>query len=163
MNVLAKIKYILEHLEKNKKGCYFIIKLMIETKEIINAQNDAKLYLSNIKKSDLNDDEIYVFLRKAIIAKLMIDENVDDSIRHMVVYSIKKKSFNSCLSDETIKHQITKYDCHQTSLVAQTKVLLIMFIENELDIKYSDDESLCDNLKELATYTYKHLKEKQND
>ena len=134
--------------------------MMIETNEIINALNNAKHYLNELKNSSFDIEDVYKTLRKAIIEKLMIDESVDDSIRHIVIYSIKKKSFNGCLSDKTIQHQVTKYDCHQTSLVSQTKVLLIMFIEKELDIKYSDEESLTDDLKELSKITYNHLKEK---
>lgn len=133
---------------------------MIEIEEITSALNSAKQILNELKNSSYDFSDVYVLLRKAIITKLMIDDNVDDSIQHMIIYSIKKKNFNNCLSDETIKHQITKYDCHQTSLVVQTKVLLIMFIENELDIKLNDEESLIDDLKELSMVVYKLLKEK---
>ena len=39
-----------------------------------------------------------------------------------------------------IQREIKKYDCHQTSLAVQKKVLLLMFIERELGIAMEDDE-----------------------
>ena len=64
------------------------------------------------------------------------------------------------LSDNVIRQQIKKYDCHQTSLAAQKKTLLFMFMERELGITLEDDEAVdIETMDQLAEAFIKRLKE----
>ena len=71
----------------------------------------------------------------------MIQEDTQTDIRKLVIISIKRQDLRKGnLPDEVIQREIKKYDCHQTSLAVQKKVLLLMFIERELGIAMEDDE-----------------------
>lgn len=113
--------------------------------DILKATSLAKAELTKlkeIKKEDLTTGIVETVLRKAILYKLMIESD-EDNLRNLVVLSIKSADKRVAgLSEEAIRQQITKYDCHQTSLVVQKKALLLIFIEKELDIHLSDDEAV---------------------
>ena len=67
----------------------------------------------------------------------MIQEDTQTDIRKLVIISIKRQDLRKGnLPDEVIQREIKKYDCHQTSLAVQKKVLLLMFIERELGIAW---------------------------
>ena len=107
-------------------------------------------------------EELLPLLRRAVCAKLMIEEQEEYNLRNLVVISIKtqdRKAGN--LSDEVIRSQIKKYDCHQTSLVVQKKVLLLMYIERELGIHMSDEDATSvETLEDLAETAAVYLRKK---
>ena len=131
--------------------------------DIVNANALAKKDLQKLKETDhssITPELIEDLLRKAILHKLMI-ESEEDKLRDLVVISIKSADLkNKGVSEDMIRKQITKYDCHQTSLVVQKKALMLIFIEKELGIKLSDEEAVdIQTIKELAACVYEKLKE----
>ena len=131
--------------------------------DIVNANALAKKDLQKLKETDhssITPELTEDLLRKAILHKLMI-ESEEDKLRDLVVISIKSADLkNKGVSEDMIRKQITKYDCHQTSLVVQKKALLLIFIEKELGIKLSDEEAVdIQTIKELAACVYEKLKE----
>ena len=59
-------------------------------------------------------------------------ETEETNIRRLVIMSIKRQDLKSQnLPDAVIEKQIRRYDCHQTSLAAQRKVLLILFVKRD--------------------------------
>ena len=90
------------------------------------------------------EEDFYKALRRAICFRLMVDEDDADTddLRNLCVLSIKRQMRGgSGISDSEIGKQIEKYDCHQTNLVTQKKVLLMLYIEKSLGIRLDDDES----------------------
>ena len=122
--------------------------------EIVKSTREASAVLDRIKSMPCEG------LEKAVNLKLMIQEDTQTDIRKLVIISIKRQDLRKGnLPDEVIQREIKKYDCHQTSLAVQKKVLLLMFIERELGIAMEDDEaSDIENLDELADAVIRHLK-----
>ena len=82
-------------------------------------------------------------MKKAVCCKLMIPEDGIDDLRKLSVLSIKYQDQGSAaLPDSVIRSKIEKYDCHQTNLVTQKKTLLIMFIEKQLGVHFSDEDAV---------------------
>ncbi len=98
-------------------------------------------------------------LQKAVCCKLMVGEQQEGNIRNLVILSIKLQDQRAGnLSDETIGRQIKKYDCHQTSLAAQKKVLLLMYLERELGFHMNDDEATSiETLEDLSNLAAAYL------
>ena len=131
--------------------------------EIVKSTREASAVLDRIKSmpcEGLEKEVILPLLRKAVNLKLMIQEDTQTDIRKLVIMSIKRQDLRKGnLPDEVIQREIKKYDCHQTSLAVQKKVLLLMFIERELGIAMEDDEaSDIENLDELADAVIRNLK-----
>ena len=129
--------------------------------EIVKSTREASAVLDRIKSmpcEGLEKEVILPLLRNAVNLKLMIQEDTQTDIRKLVI--IKRQDLRKGnLPDEVIQREIKKYDCHQTSLAVQKKVLLLMFIERELGIAMEDDEaSDIENLDELADAVIRHLK-----
>ena len=134
---------------------------MIE--QIRNAANLAKQDLQQLK--DIGKDELTLeytkdLLRKAILHKLSI-ESTEENLKDLVVLSIKASDMaKRGLSEEEIARQISKYDCHQTSLVVQKKALLLIFIEKQLGIHMSDEEAVdIQDINALIKTVFQKLKE----
>lgn len=132
--------------------------------EIVKSTKEAAAILAELRlmpKGRLDKMTAFPILKKAVNRKLMLQEDEEEQIRNLIILSIKqqdKKAGN--LSDEVIKKQIKKYDCHQTSLVAQKKTLLLMFIERELGITLDDDEAVgIETMEQLAEVFTKHMME----
>lgn len=132
--------------------------------DIIDGKKRALVALKRIKRlptEKLTEEYVFNGLREAINGKLMIHETKEENLRNLVIISIKRQQNNEMgtISDDVLSHKIQKYDCHQTSLVAQKKVLLQMFLEKELGICLSDEETEeIDNLKNMAKIYTRHLK-----
>ncbi|WP_138310807.1 MULTISPECIES: hypothetical protein [unclassified Clostridium] len=131
--------------------------------EIVKSTREACAVLERIKsmpREELEKAEILPLLRNAVNLKLMIQEDTQTDIRKLVIMSIKRQDLQKGnLPDDVIQREIKKYDCHQTSLAAQKKVLLLMFIEKELGIVMGDDEATdIESLDELAEAVIRHLK-----
>lgn len=97
-----------------------------------------------VSKGQVTEESLYERLRRVILLRLMVEEeDADtDNLRNLCVLSIRRQTQgNEGMSDHAIGKQIEKYDCHQTNLVAQKKVLLMLFIERSLGIHLDDDES----------------------
>lgn len=100
------------------------------------ADFQTSIYAKQYKKAAFH-------LQEAICAKLMIPFVEEPSIRNLVILSIKlQEGMTNKAASNIILHQVVKYDCHQTSLVAKKKTLLIMFIEKNLGITLNDDEAV---------------------
>ena len=130
--------------------------------EIVKSTREASAVLDRINPCPVKDwkRSNSAFAEKAVNLKLMIQEDTQTDIRKLVIISIKRQDLRKGnLPDEVIQREIKKYDCHQTSLAVQKKVLLLMFIERELGIAMEDDEaSDIENLDELADAVIRHLK-----
>lgn len=132
--------------------------------DIVEATKRSKEILADIRKlstEQLTRKMLLPLLRQAVLYKLMIGENEEESsIRNLIVLSIKlqdKKSGN--LSDEVIRNQVSKYDCHQTSLVAQKKVLLLMYLERELGFHMSDEDAVSmETMEDMAKIFTHYMK-----
>ncbi len=125
----------------------------------------SKEILTAIKKSFMENGSVesfYVGMLNAICRKLQIDINeVDtDEISKLCILSIRAHdTSDKGLSDSVIKNQIEKYDCHQTNLVAQKKVLLMLYLESALAIHIDDDiASDITTIHELVDVIVKQLK-----
>lgn len=132
--------------------------------DIVEATKRAKKNLEQIRglsRQDIEGKTLLPLLRQAVCSKLMIEEQEESNLRNLVVISIKTQDLRmGNLPDKVIHNQIKKYDCHQTSLVAQKKVLLLMYIEKELGIRMNDDDaSSIETLEDLAELTAVYLKE----
>lgn len=131
---------------------------------ILKAAQEARACLRKLHEAEertLTADYVCACLKKAACLKLMIPEDDTDDIAKLAILSIKRESSaQASLSDQTIRRQIEKYDCHQTNLVAQKKVLLIMFIERELGISLTDDEaSSVKTIQDLSKLFFRHRRQ----
>lgn len=117
---------------------------MIET--IIEKANESKNLLEEIayiSGNERNEKTIKPLLKKAVCCKLMIPEDETDDIRKLIILSIKSRNKeDASLPDQVIQSKIEKYDCHQSNLVTQKKTLLILFIEKELGIHFTDEDAV---------------------
>ena len=117
---------------------------MIET--IIEKANESKKLLEEIayiSGNERNEKTIKPLLKKAVCCKLMIPEDETDDIRKLIILSIKSRNKeDASLPDQVIQSKIEKYDCHQSNLVTQKKTLLILFIEKELGIHFTDEDAV---------------------
>ena len=132
--------------------------------DIVKNTKKAAAILSDIRAlpADRLDKEMVLgLLRRAVCIKLMIPEVDEPQIKNLVITGIKQQVMRAGgLSDNVIRHQIKKYDCHQTSLAAQKKTLLFMFMERELGITLEDDEAVdIETMDQLAEAFIKRLKE----
>ncbi len=94
--------------------------------------------------SELELEDLHRDLKLAICLRLRIrPEDADtDELRKLCILSIRSQdSGSSGLADGVIRRQIEKYDCHQTNLVAQKKVLLMLYIERTLAVTLNDEEA----------------------
>ena len=115
-------------------------------KTIIEKSNESKKLLEKItyiSENERNEKTIKPLLKKAVCCKLMIPEDETNDIRKLIISSIKSRNKeNASLSDQVIQSKIEKYDCHQSNLVTQKKTLLILFIEKELGIHFTDEDAV---------------------
>ena len=115
-------------------------------KTIIEKANESKKLLEKItyiSENERNEKTIKPLLKKAVCCKLMIPEDETNDIRKLIISSIKSRNKeNASLSDQVIQSKIEKYDCHQSNLVTQKKTLLILFIEQELGIHFTDEDAV---------------------
>lgn len=119
--------------------------------------------IRNLPEGQRSARTLLPLLRRAVACKLMVGEQEESNIRNLVIISIKLQDQRAGnLPDEVIRRQIKKYDCHQTSLVAQKKVLLLMYLERELGIHMSDDDaSSIETLEDLAALVSEYLEKKR--
>lgn len=109
----------------------------MDMQEIVESTRRAAECLHEIRDCpDMSEECRISALIQAICRKLMIPDIQEENIRNLVIYSIKYRSGQGRRPDEQ-----QPYDCHQTSLVAQKKVLLLMFIEKEMNRKFSDQQA----------------------
>ena len=123
--------------------------------DIVEAARDARGILETIQNmpEEKRKEEILTPLfRQAVLKKLMITEEEESNIRNLVVLSIRMQDqIAGNLSDAVIRSQIGKYDCHQTNLVVQKKILLLMFLERELGIHMCDEDMVSiETVQDLA-------------
>lgn len=132
--------------------------------DIAEAAKKAGMILNSIRDMPgeaISAEALLPLLRQAVCSKLMIEEPEESNIRNLVVAGIKAQDRKAGrLPDEVIQKQIRKYDCHQTSLAAQKKVLLLMYIEKGLGIHMSDEDATSiETLNDLARLAAAYLKE----
>lgn len=150
---------------------------MMKTADSIRENSErAKKYLKEFKEAvrreaanneAVNQEAMCTSLRNAVCSRLMIDagEAETDDIRKLCILSIRKQmSENVGLSDREIVRQIEKYDCHQTNLVTQKRVLLMLYVERELNIQIGDDEAVdISTTEDLARVSADKLRRKQKE
>ncbi len=135
--------------------------------QIRNATDLAKKDLEQLKS--IRIDELTLectksYLQRAILHKLSIESKEED-LKDLVVLSIKASDMASRgMASEDIAKKITKYDCHQTSLVVQKKALLLIFIEKQLRIQMSDDEAVeIQDIESLSRVVFEKLLTGEHD
>lgn len=131
--------------------------------EIANANAQAKRTLSTVCKmldQGAGAEDIDPILKKAICEKFMIPIDEADEIRKLAILSIKKQDKGSeNLPDDVIQGKIEKYDCHQTNLVSQKKTLLILFIEKQLGLHFTDENAVAiQTIKDLSKCIVRYRK-----
>lgn len=150
---------------------------MMKTADSIRENSErAKIYLKEFKEAvrreaanneAVNQEAMCTSLRNAVCSRLMIDaEKAEtDDIRKLCILSIRRQmSENVGLSDREIVRQIEKYDCHQTNLVTQKRVLLMLYVERELNIQIGDDEAVdISTTEDLARVSADKLRRKQKE
>lgn len=132
--------------------------------DIVQAAEKSREVLRKIRdmsRADIDKKTLLPLVRQAVFYKLMIEEQAENNLRNLVIISIKTQDMKAGgLSDEMIRKQIQKYDCHQTSLVARKKVLLLMYLERELGIRMSDEDAVfAETLEDLSELIAFYLKE----
>lgn len=132
--------------------------------EIQRASLEARYILQKIRElpaKDLRPEDIHKPLHQAVCRKLGLMAEEEENIRRLVILSIKQRDKQSAyLPDSVVQKQIRSYDCHQTSLVVQKKVLLIMFIERELGVSLDDGQAAdVETVGELAWALAERLRE----
>lgn len=130
--------------------------------DIVKSTEQAAAALAEIKAipvEHLDKDMVLALFRKAVNLKLMIQEEEEEEIKNLVIMSIKQQEGKAGgRPDDAVSNQIKKYDCHQTSLLAQKKTLLFLFMERELGVTLEDDEAVGTNtMEQLAEIFIKHL------
>ena len=133
--------------------------------DIVKSTEQSEEILERIKelpKEECFPERIFPLLREAVNAKLMIEEEEEINLRRLVILSIKRQDVQNKNRQETwIEQQVEKYDCHQNSLVARKKILLLMFLERKLNIFLSEPEKEgLNTLEQLACVYAVHLKER---
>ena len=150
---------------------------MMKTADSIRENSErAKRYLKEFEEAvrreaenneAVNQEAMCASLRNAVCSRLMIDagEAETDDIRKLCILSIRRQMSETVgLSDREIVRQIEKYDCHQTNLVTQKKVLLMLYVERELNIQIGDDEAVENSTTEdLARVSADKLRRKQKE
>ena len=150
---------------------------MMKTADSVRENSErAKIYLKEFKEAvrreaanneAVNQEAMCTSLRNAVCSRLMIDaEKAEtDDIRKLCILSIRRQmSENVGLSDREIVRQIEKYDCHQTNLVTQKRVLLMLYVERELNIQIGDDEAVdISTTEDLARVSADKLRRKQKE
>lgn len=131
---------------------------------IVKNTRKAEAVLSDIRSIPpdcLHRELLLSLLKKAVSFKLMIPEDDEPLIKNLVIMSIKQQDMRAGgHPDNVIRQEVKKYDCHQTSLTAQKKTLLFMFMEKELGITLGDDEAVdIETMDQLAETFLKHLRE----
>lgn len=139
--------------------------MMENIDDIVKKTNEAKALLKSVR-SIINGEKggpIEASVKKAVCCKFMIPEDETDDLRNLAVLSVKHQDqSNEGLSDNIIRSKIEKYDCHQTNLVSQKKTLLIMFIEKELGLNFTDEDAVrISTVSDLCQMIWKYQKEKE--
>lgn len=133
------------------------------TNRIVQNTEMARKILNQIRelpKNFLTYEALLKSLQKAVCLKLMIPETRETDLKRLLIASIRTAD----AAMEHISHEQTellmhKTDCHRVSLLAHKKVLLIMFIEKELNLKFTNKEaSSIEDTKDLALLVANYLK-----
>ena len=137
--------------ERIKENASRAAAILADIKETVRVGQDTEEYL-------------YENLKCAVCFRLMIDAGTADTddLRKLCILSIRRQMpEHEGVSDREIVRQIEKYDCHQANLVAQKKVLLMLYIESALGIHLADDEATeVLTVKDLADKAGKALRQK---
>lgn len=131
--------------------------------ELIRNNEKAALLLSEIKnlpREQLTVENLLPLLRQVVQLKLMTTDDTVTDLKKLIIQSIRLQDIRmQNLSKELIQQQLQKQDCHRTSLIAHKKVLLVLFLEQELGVTLSDDEAVdAWTIEELAKVLVLHLK-----
>lgn len=130
---------------------------------IIQNTQAAKKILNQIRDlpgKSLTEEALLESLQKAICLKLMIPETSETNLKILLITSIHTAdAAMEQRSPEQAELLMHKTDCHRVSLLAHKKVLLIMFIEKELNLKFTNEEaSSIEDTKDLALLAADYLK-----
>lgn len=109
------------------------------------------------------EEMVYEKLKACINLRYGIPGETEDNFRRLAVISIKRRDLSEQrLSEAVLEKRIHQYDCHQTSLVTQMKVLFVMYVEQKLDIQLEDDEvTAAEDLKAFSGLVFRALIKKE--
>ena len=136
------------------------------TDKIIQSAQTARVLLNQIRQlpgDNLTEKLLLEHIKKAVCLKLMIPETEETSLNRLLISSIlmadDRAGGTGHPSPGQTEQLMHKTDCHRISLLVHKKVLLILFIEKELNIKFTDEEaSSIEDTRELASLALKYLK-----
>lgn len=114
------------------------------------------------KNTQLNEKIVLQQLQRCLYIKFEIEETEELSFRKLAIMSIKTKDLkNRGLSDDVIAKKIHQYDCHQTNLISQKKILFCSYVERILGIEVSDDDVVnTQSLDKYASLIFRELVKK---
>ena len=117
--------------------------------KITMADDNAQKWLKKCKSGQLAFKRYIEFLRYSILAKLMLPEITEETnLYFLSVMSLKARSGSL---DPVITDRIKKYDCHQVDNAVKQKVMLIIWLERQLEQKLDHDTvEACDTIEQLA-------------
>ena len=126
----------------------------------------ADAYLEMIRRPvgiRRTEEMVYEKLRACINIRFGIPGETEDDFRRLAVISIKRRDLSEQgLPEAVLEKRIHQYDCHQTSLVTQMKVLFVMYVEQKLDIRLEDDEvTATEDLKTFSGLVFRALIKKE--
>lgn len=133
------------------------------TNHIVRNTETARNILNQIRElpgKSLTEEALLESLQKAVCLKLMIPETRETDLKTLLITSIRTAdAAREHMSPEQTELLMHKTDCHRVSLLAHKKVLLIMFIEKELNLKFTNEEaSSIEDTKDLALLAANYLK-----
>lgn len=122
-------------------------------------RQEQKTALESIKDMPCEErtpERILPILQKAAAERLMIPPCKETSIKKLVIMSIRRQTGEK-------PDMIQKYDCHQTSLLAQKKVMFMMSVEKDLGIVLEAGEAAeIEDLRELSEVAASRLNQAQS-
>lgn len=109
------------------------------------------------------EELVYENLRACINLRFGTPGETETDFRKLAVISIKRRDLgDQNLPAAVLEKRIHQYDCHQTSLVAQMKVLFVMYVERELEIRLEDEAvTAAEDLGMFAHLVFLALAEKE--
>ncbi|MCD7908300.1 MAG: hypothetical protein LUH04_11580 [Clostridium sp.] len=134
------------------------------SREINMKQADA--YLEGIREpmaGAYTEELVYRNLRACINLRFGIGEETETDFRKLAIISIKRRDLSERkLPEAVLEKRIHQYDCHQTSLVTQMKVLFVMYVERKLGICLEDDEvTAAEDLRAFSRLVFRAMAKKE--
>lgn len=104
-------------------------------------------------------EPFYYTLRRYILTRLGLPEAISQTdLYELCVLSIKLQLHGTGDTEkEGLEERLRKFDCHQTEVAVQKKVLLLMHLERLLEVRPAPGGSIR-TLEDLSKYLYSQLR-----